>query len=240
MYKQIPGNTRRHWPAFSSVYQDPVDWLAKGKHDFIVPMMYFSGNLFFPFINDWASRANGRFIVPGLGLYQMDHNESDWSAETILDQMQYSRENAAHGNALYRARYLLDNKKGISEEIRSHFYTGPALLPALTWLSNAIPIAPASVSAHKADAFLHLDWDKIPQAGNQPVYYNLYRSETCPVDTDKPENLIATRIDANHYEMLSDNQIETGYYYVITSYDRYHNESEPSRPCYFVTGNFEK
>jgi uncharacterized lipoprotein YddW (UPF0748 family) len=240
MYASIPGNTRRHWTALNSVYQDPVDWLAKGKHDFIVPMMYYSGNLFFPFIQDWLSKSNSRFIVPGLGLYQMDYKEANWDSEILFEQIQYSRENKTQGNAFFRTRYLLDNKKGILDGINSRFYTVPALLPPLTWLSNVIPTAPSSISARKINAFLHLDWDKVSQTGNQAIYYNLYRSENFPVDIDEPGNLYATRIKDNHYEISLDNRIESGYYYVVTSYDRYHNESKSSNSVYFVTGDFEK
>jgi uncharacterized lipoprotein YddW (UPF0748 family) len=240
MYTKIPGGSQKHWTAFQSVYQDPVDWLKKGKHDFIVPMMYYSGNLFFPFVLDWMSRSNGRFIVPGLGLYQLDYKEANWDADVLLKQIQYSRDNHVSGNAFFRARHLLDNKKGISEKLSSKFYTTPALLPPLTWLSNKIPAAPLSISAYKQQDILYLDWDKAAQARNQSIYYNLYRSETFPVDTGDPKNIVAVRIMNNHYEILLDNQEISGYYYVVTNYDRYHNESKCSHPVYFVTGNFEK
>jgi hypothetical protein len=240
MYASIPGNTRRHWTALNSVYQDPVDWLAKGKHDFIVPMMYYSGNLFFPFVQDWVSKSNGRFIVPGLGLYQMDAKEANWDAGVLLEQIQYSRDNQTYGNAFFRTRYLMDNKKGILDGISTRFYTTPALLPPLAWLSDNQPHTPTSISAQKAAQSLRLDWEKMPPSGNSDVYYNLYRSENFPVDTDNPQNIVAARIPDNHYEISLDNRIESGYYYVVTSYDRYHNESRPSQQVYFVTGDFEK
>jgi hypothetical protein len=240
MYDKIPENTRRHWTAYHSVCQDPVDWLEKGKQDFIVPMMYYSGNLFFPFVTDWMSKSNGRFVVPGLGLFQMDQNESGWEADVLLEQLQFCRDNQTDGNAFFRARHLIDNKKGILEAITSRFYTKPALLPALNWINAAQPKAPSSISAQKNGNFLQLDWDKAPQTKNQPVFYNLYRSETYPVDTENADHLIATRLPDNHYEIPIDNQIESGYYYVVTSYDRYHNESSYLERVYFVTGDFDK
>jgi uncharacterized lipoprotein YddW (UPF0748 family) len=240
MYANIPGNTRRHWTALNSVYQDPADWLAKGKHDFIVPMMYYSGNLFFPFVQDWVSKSSGRFIVPGLGLYQMDSKEANWDVDVLLEQIQYSRDNQTYGNAFFRTRYLVDNKKGILDGISSRFYTNSALLPPLTWLSNHAPSAPTSISARKMAQILYLDWEKITPSDNPTVYYNLYRSENFPVDTNNPQNLVAARIPDTHYEIPLDNRIESGYYYVVTSYDRYHNESKSSNQVYFVTGNYEK
>jgi len=242
MYDNLPGETRPHWTAFSSVYQDPADWLLKGKHDFIVPMMYYSGELFFPYVDDWLTRSNGRFVVPGLGIYQMDENEFGWEPGVLLEQIQYSRDHGTQGNVFFRARYLAENTKGICDAIASQFYSTPAVLPALTWLSRSIPEAPKQIYARKNNDFLALDWD-IVNASNvsgKAIFYNLYRSETFPVDTNDPHNLIAARIEDNFFQIPIDNHFESGFYYVVTSYDRYHNESGASNPVYFVTGAFEK
>jgi uncharacterized lipoprotein YddW (UPF0748 family) len=242
MYDKLPAGTRRHWTALRSVYQDPADWLQKEKHDFIVPMMYYSGELFFPFVDDWLARSNGRFIVPGLGLYQMDSNEFGWEPDVLLEQIRYSRDRLTHGNVFFRARYLSENKKGICDEIVSRFYSTPALLPALTWLSHSVPEAPRQIYARKSNDFLLLDWDsvKTSRISGKTIFYNIYRSETFPVDTSDPHNLIAVRLENNHCQIPLDNRFESGYYYVVTSYDRYHNESAASNPVYFVTGVFEK
>jgi len=240
MYKEIPGTNQKHWTAYSSVFQDPVDWLKKGKHDFIVPMNYYSGNLFYPFVRDWLSKSFGRFIVPGLGIFQMDNKEAGWKAPVLLDQVNFSREVKTNGNAFFRTAYFLDKTNGFEKELRSRFYSTPALLPPLTWLSQTVPDAPASLSAQSTGSFLYLEWEKTPEKDYQTVFYNLYRSKTFPVDTDNPENLIAARLVDNYYRLPIDNRIESGYYYAVTGFDRYHNESVCSRPVYFVTGDFEK
>ena len=240
MYKEIQGENQQHWTAYYSVFQDPVDWLAKEKHDFIVPMTYYSGVLFYPFVRDWVSRSNNRYVVPGLGAFQMDQNESRWDASVLYDQVNFSREAKTQGNAFFRTAHLLNNSTGFAKELRSRFYATPALLPPLTWLNDMAPDAPASLSAYGIGSFLHLKWDKAPDKDNQPVFYNLYRSETFPVDTQQAENLIAVRLEDNFYQLPVDNRIESGYYYVVTGFDRYHNESVCSKPVYFVTGDFEK
>ena len=240
MYKEIQGTGRRYWTAYSTVFQDPVDWINKGKHDFVVPMNYYSGALFFPFVKDWVSRIGDRYVVPGLGVFQMDKKESGWHASVLYDQVSYSREIKAQGNAFFRTAYLLDNSYGFGKELRSRFYSTPALLPPLSWLSRTIPYPPASISAYEAGSYVRLEWDKVNGKDNQPLFYNLYRSETFPVDIGKPENLIAARLIDNNYLLPIDNRIESGYYYVVTGFDRYRNESIYSLPVYFVTGEFEK
>ena len=240
MYKEIHGFNRRHWTAYSTVFQDPVDWIEKGKHDFIVPMNYYSGSLFHPFVQDWVSRINERFVVTGLGAFQMDRKESGWKSSVLIDQMNFSREAKTDGNAFFRAAHLLDDSYSFGKELKSLFYSRPALLPPLTWLSRTVPDAPASISAYSRGSFLLLEWEKVSDINNQPVFYNLYRSEKFPVDTNQPENLLAVRLRENSYQLQIDNKIESGYYYVVTSFDRYHNESLSSRPVFFVTGDFEK
>lgn len=78
------------------------------------------------------------------------------------------------------------------------------------------------------------------QKDNQQIYYNLYRSKTFPIDIQDPDNIFAIRLSNNYYELPINNRIESGYYYVVTAFDRYHNESFYSDRVYFMTGNFEK
>ncbi|MDR0866249.1 MAG: family 10 glycosylhydrolase [Candidatus Symbiothrix sp.] len=239
MYNKIKGSKRQYSTAYS-VYQDPENWLLHGKQDFIVPMMYNKDDLFFPFIQDWKMRSNGRYIVPGLGLYQIDEKESNWSTTKIKEQIQYSRQNQMQGNAFYRARYLFNNKKGILNEIKTNFYQHPALLPPLTWLSTKRPLPPQNLSAEITGIYLYLHWEPVGQPQKEKVFYNVYRSEKWPVDTDDADNLVAVRINDQMLFVPVNNSIESGYYYAVTSYDRYHNESKISDPVYFVTGDFNK
>ena len=236
MYKNA-GSSRSHWTAYHDVYQDPIDWIEKGKHDFLVPMMYYEGDLFFPFVPDWVARNKDRFIVPGLGIYQLD--EKDWPRETILEQLRYSREKQADGNAFYRLKHLTDNKKDIFDEIKK-WYASPAVLPPLSWLSETIPDSPLSFEIQSKEDQICFQWEEPGSIVETKLFYNLYRSSEFPVDTENPENLIATRLAEPCFKIPLDNSIESGYYYVITSYDRFHNESISSFPVYFVTGNFEK
>lgn len=237
MYRKIPGASSAHWTAYQDVYQDPVDWLAKGKHDLIVPMMYYSGKLFFPFVDDWLSLRHDRLVVPGLGLYMMDEKEMNWPLEVIRRQIDYSREKGVHGNAFYRADYLLKNRKGITTLLQDSYYATPALLPSLTWLSDTIPPAPAATEAVREEAGkIRISWP-----GDQTdLFYNIYRSENFPVDTESSDNLLVSRLNENCYLLPDDDPEVKGYYYIVTAYDRFHNESPPSDAVYFVSGEIEK
>ena len=45
-YNTLPVFSSLGWSGIESVHQDPVEWLKQNKHDFIVPMMYFSERSF--------------------------------------------------------------------------------------------------------------------------------------------------------------------------------------------------
>jgi uncharacterized lipoprotein YddW (UPF0748 family) len=239
MYDRLKEGDGKHWTA-QNLYQDPEKWLQQGKHDFIVPMMYYQDNLFFPFIHDWKARRNGRFVIPGLGIYQLDEKESNWSPARIKEQIQYSRDNQMGGNTFYRAQYLLDNKKGILSELMNNYYQRSALLPPLTWLDNTQPLPPVEIRAVGSGGNVLLSWSPSRQPNNKEVFYNVYHSETLPININNANNLIASRIRGFNLSIPIDNFVERGYYYVVTSYDRYHSESKVSDSVYFVTGNYKK
>jgi len=239
LYQPVQGNGQ-NWTAYSSVYQDPVDWLSKGKQDFIVPMTYYSGKTFYSAVNDWISRVGNRFVVPGLGAFQMEMKESGSNASVLLDQVNFSREAKTQGNSFFRAAQLVNDLSNFGKKLRSHYYSAPALLPPLPWSNQTIPDTPTSLSAYTDDNMLLLIWETLPKKNNQSFFYNLYRSETFPVDIGNPKNLVATRLTDNFFRLPIDNRIESGYYYIVTGFDRYHNESVGSKPVFYVTGDFKK
>ena len=234
MYDKIPNNNQKHWTAYSSVFQDPENWLKAGKHDFIVPMMYYTGDLFYPFVIDWLQRSHGRLIVPGLGLYQLDEKEANWTSKHIIDQIQYSRDHNTGGNAFYRTRYFMNNKKDVANKIINNFYNYPALIPPMTWLHSTPPLPPNQPDANIVEDSVCLTWEYTKQ-DDEKVFFNVYRSET-PIDIRDPKNLLATRLDDFALFIPYDKDEPSGYYYLVTSYDRYHNESEGSESIFFVTG----
>jgi uncharacterized lipoprotein YddW (UPF0748 family) len=225
IYSNLPSVSRSYMKAYDDAYQDPVDWLKKGKHDFIVPMMYYSNDLFLPSLNEWIDYSYGRFIVPGLGIFKLDENEGNWSPEWITRQIQYSRKNKVQGNAFFRMLFLTENKKGILDEIIQNYYTDPALLYPLKWLKDTPPPPPVNPIIVWNGNMGKLQWEERNQNSNEKVFYNVYCSKRTPVDISNPKNLLATRLDATSVSI----QNPDGFYFVITSYDRYHNESIGSK-----------
>jgi len=231
-YKKLD-TKRSHWLAYDQVFQDAEDWMKKGKLDFLVPMTYNKGELFDLAIKDWFKRSSDRYIVPGLGVYFLDENErgGNWPLKDVLHQINYSRENGMGGNAFFRAKHFLSNTKGLYNEVQKNLYTYPALLPKTVWSQVVHPIpAPLRPKLRITGEYIYVYWDKLQDTPVNKVYYNIYRSKTSPVDISDPKNLVKIRLDGSSCFLPYEDK---AYYYVITAYDRYHNESPASRETYF-------
>lgn len=213
------------WDAYHAVYQDAKGWLKEGIHDALFPMMYFQGNDFYPFALDWKESDCGRWIVPGLGIYFLSPKEKNWPMEEIVRQIYFLRKEKLAGQAYFRNRFLLDNVKGIYDELRTDYYTSPALVPPMTWMDSIAPSTPTHAQFDlQADGSLHLSWGASSDNSEQPVVYHLYGSSTYPVDTEQAENLIATSIRSPQISLAD---WKKNRYFAVRASDRCGNESLP-------------
>lgn len=219
-------NKHDGWNALETVSQDAGYWMRSGKHDALYPMMYYRNHLFFPFADDWVVNSNKRIVVPGLGPYQMI--ELGWAKEDIENQMEYTREKQMAGQAYFRTENVLSNLKGILFSIND-FYKYPAKLPAMTWLSDTIPDAPFDLRAEKVKGIFQLKWTN---NGSERTTYTIYRSGNDDFDRQKAENIIATGIRGELFEMYVEDNDEA-YYYFVTASDAYNNESTICHPAFF-------
>uniref|UniRef100_A0AB33JG24 Family 10 glycosylhydrolase n=1 Tax=Prevotella sp. GTC17262 TaxID=3236797 RepID=A0AB33JG24_9BACT len=200
------------WNAYNKVCQDAQGWLRNGLMDELFPMMYFRGNQFYPFAIDWAEQSNGRIIVPGLGIYFMSPKEKNWDSNVIEREMHVLRSYNL-GYAFFRSKFFTDNLKGIYD-FTVKFNQHPTLVPPMTWASNHIPTAPENLRLEKQT----LKWEK-----ENNTYYNIYSSDTWPVDISDGNNLIAAKVGSDHLEIDNPDM-----YYAVTAMNRYGTESQPS------------
>lgn len=222
------GSPGHGWTAFETVYQDAGKWMKTGIHDAVYPMMYYKDQLFYPYVDDWLIHGNGRFVVPGLGAYQMI--ELGWSRQDIINQLDYTRRKNTAGHAFFRAENVLSNTKGILHALET-YYQHPAKLPKLTWLSDSVPDKPHDLRAEKLpDGLFQLSWEE--GKNDDRVTYNIYRSTTEELATDKAENILAVGVREPRIKLVIPDDDKAFYYYITIS-DSYHNESEVSTPAFF-------
>ncbi|MBR1548485.1 MAG: family 10 glycosylhydrolase, partial [Prevotella sp.] len=174
-YDNLSRYSSRGWNALGRVAQDPQQWLREGLMDQLYPMMYFQGNGFFPFALDWQEQSAGRTVASGMAIYMLDPSEGRWQLPELTRQLNVTRQ-IGLGHCYFRAKFLLDNIKGIYD-YACHFDRHPALTPPMTWTSNTPLDAPQRLMVeHRANGD-HLWW-RAPasRTAGSRLMYNVYAS----------------------------------------------------------------
>lgn len=238
-YKDTNRYSAGGWNGYNAVWQDPILWLKEDWQDLLFPMMYFTGNNYYPFLFQWAEMANGHPICPGLGIYFLDPREGRWTLNEVRAEMHTARNSGIGGIAFYRGEFLTNNTKGIYDTTCDEFFPYPALTARMTWMGDTLaPTAPTSL--YYKDGTLH--WEshtlsnspcegedsirKVPsplgEDGRGPLY-NIYGSNTYPVDVTKAENLLAARVTDTQWQLNA--RAQKVRHYAVTAMDRLGNES---------------
>lgn len=227
-YRDTSRYSSRGWNAFYTVYQDPQGWLAEGIQDQIYPMMYFRGNGFYPFALDWQEQSNGRHIVPGLGIYFLHPDEGSWPLDEVERQVHFIRANKLAGEGHYRVKYLMENTQGLYDALTGQFYAYPALQPPMPWIDKIAPSAPSNLKVNvSVSGYTQLTWEAATDNDKQNVpQYVIYASDSYPVDTTKPENIIAQGVRNTTYTYAPILPWTSKGYFAVTATDRCGNESE--------------
>lgn len=226
-YRDTSRYTSHGWNAFYTVCQDPERWMREGIQDQIFPMMYFRGDNFYPFALDWYEQSNGRHIAPALGTYFLLPQEGNWSFDDIMRQINFIRANKLAGESHFRLEFLMKNTKGIYDGLANDKYIYPALQPPTTWLDSIPPTAPYDLQVKHEEDNITLTWkaSRDNDQRNAPMYI-IYASDTYPVDTTKPENIIAQRVPGTTYIYMPIESWKTKNYFAVTAIDRYGNEGK--------------
>lgn len=221
-YADLPLHSARGWNARDAVNQDAVAWLRDGLMDWLLPMMYFTGEHFYPFAVDWKERAaNSADIVPGLGIYFLNPREKNWSLDVITREMAFLR-SLGSGQAYFRVKFLLNNEKGLLRYCTNRFYRREALVPPMHGVKTPLLQSPA-VQIDEERWKLHLSWPAVEGA----THYNIY------ILADRQSNLDSAQVLAYYhrataYDYAPSLPTELWKRIAVTAVDRYGRESTPN------------
>ena len=220
-YDDLYRYSSRGWNAYNKGCQDVRLWLKEGLMDQIYPMMYFRGDQFYPFAMDWNENSYGRHVVPGLGVYFMSPREANWSAEIIERQMNVLR-GQGMGYAFFRNKFFCDDLKGLYSFTADQFNTYPALVPPMKGYNTYTPSKPKHIRQQTVEGIDMVTWEAVnDQAKHGGMAYNLYASDTYPVDTEDASNLLLARYQGTAVNIRHHHKR----YYAVTATNRYGYES---------------
>lgn len=218
-------HNRPGWRGFEDVFQDAMQWINMGKMDFITPMTYYQDPLFGTIVSDWCKRLNPDQIIPGVYTSMISPKERNWSADDLFDQIMIARLCGAGGVAHFRAQPLIFNEKKLSTMLASEHYRRPgAIFPQRNQSKcGSVTVVPHVSEFKSENNIFSIKWES---AGNG-LRYNIYGSDSPDIDINEGAYLICTNIDSKEL-MLSSVSYPKLRYIIVTSVDRYGNESDPS------------
>jgi uncharacterized lipoprotein YddW (UPF0748 family) len=143
---------------YDKLYADAELWLQNGWLDYLSPQLYWSiaqAPQAYPVLLDYwvAQNRKGRHIWPGLFTSRVGAPTKDYPPEEILQQISVTRARpAASGHVHFSMAALMENRKGLSDQLKAGQYATPALVPASPWLGSEAPGAPVVLAKRHAGA----------------------------------------------------------------------------------------
>jgi uncharacterized lipoprotein YddW (UPF0748 family) len=144
---------------YDKLYADAELWLQNGWVDYFTPQLYWGirqpGQAYPVLLDYWiAQNPRGRHIWPGLFTSRIGAPAPtrDYPPQEIVEQIGVTRTRpGATGHVHFSMVALMQNRKGIGDQLRTISYLGPALVPATPWLGNDTPGVPTVVAARKGN-----------------------------------------------------------------------------------------
>jgi uncharacterized lipoprotein YddW (UPF0748 family) len=146
---------------YDKLYADPETWLQRGWLDYLSPQLYWpirqSAQAYDVLLDYWlAQNAQGRHVWPGLYTSRIGAPTNNYTPQEIVEQIAVTRARPGAGGHLHFSMApLMENRKGITDQLRAASYPTPALAPASPWLGSDAPGLPAVSASRKGNA-VHL------------------------------------------------------------------------------------
>ena len=221
-YRDLSRYSAGGWNAYYAVHQDAQSWMQEGLMDMLFPMMYFTGNNFFPFALDWKEHSANSTVVPGLGIYFLDPKEGRWTLDIVRREMSFLRSEGL-GHCFFRSKFLTDNVKGVYDFTKD-FNAYPALTPPMKAVAWQNPVAPGCLKVKRGAIADELSWTAGRDRSDASyLLYNIYGSLRGSVDASDASQLIVTRFTGNR--LTVSHRPNVFLQYGVTAQDRYGRES---------------
>ena len=133
---------------YDKLYADAELWLAKGWLDYLSPQLYWpvaqAPQAFGVLLDYWlAQNPYGRHVWPGLYTSRIDNTPKSFTPQEIVKQIEVTRmRTGANGQVHFSMAPLMQNRKGIGEQLKAGVYQSAALIPATPWLGTEAPGTP--------------------------------------------------------------------------------------------------
>lgn len=223
-YKNLPN--KHNMAAYDDCWQDPCEWMQAGKHDLVVPQLYWDEDYgFTPHMNMWLDNIDGRQFVAGLAAYK-----TVYPSDVIPSQITKVRNTpGTAGVSFFRTQFLTnpENPKVVLlyNKLKDEYFKYPAHIVPMDFNGVTKPNKPVNPSVEYKDGTYTFKWSAPePDSKNTPIrYYCIYASESPSVDIADVKNCVGFFIKGNEFTYSSAN---ANLNFVITAFDKNYYESD--------------
>lgn len=232
------GSATNGLQSYSDVYADSKKWLQQGWVDYVTPQLYWSIGFntanYAVLVPWWNGVASGRHIYSGQAPYKINaDSDPNWNNPSqINNQVRLNRTYGnVYGSTFFRTRYFATNPLQFRDSLEEHVYTAPALLPTMPWRDNVAPQPVSNVTAQVNSNNVQLSWTKPSATTNEldkARQFVVYRFNSSAIDLNNVDAIQLVTANDQTTTFADNNLTPAVYYYVVTSLDRFHNESAAS------------
>lgn len=218
---------------YDQLYADVLLWTRNGWVDYMLPQLYWEighqAACVETLIYWWNNHANGRHLYIGQDVARtMNATDVNPIYTQLNHKMQLSRYlDHVGGNCFWPGYSLLENYKGIADDLKGYYHAVPALIPAYTFIDSKAPDEVKGLKAKWTPEGYELQWKrkKTDDEMQKQIYFCVYRfapsEDICLCDAS---HLVAVTRDTKF--LLPYKHGTRQYVYVVTAVDRMHNESK--------------
>lgn len=211
---------------YDNLYADITLWVKKKWIDYNIPQIYWEighpAADYTTLAQWWDKHAHNVHLYIGQDVAR------SMKAGDLTRKMKIEHSlRHVKGHCFWPANEILWNNNGIADSLQQNYHRYPALIPAYTHMYDHHPKKICNLKAQKTPQGYTLRWKvkgerENPQDAQYFVIYRFKRGEK--IDLDNPSKIMAFTRYTECY--LPTDTKNTKYRFVITSVDRFHNESK--------------
>ena len=227
------GSNTKGLQGHSDLFADVKLWVEKGWVDYNIPQVYWeighSAADYETLVKWWSRNNSWEHLYIGQDVARtIKASDAQYSnGNQLTRKMELERKTpAVYGNCFFHAYDLIKNLGGVADSLKNNYQRYPALIPAYLHLHNKSPKDVKSLKAEWTADGYKLKWKRNgnvgkPETAQKFVIYRFQKNEK--VNLEDASKII--RITGNTEYLLPYKTGQQEYIYVVTTVDRFHNES---------------
>jgi uncharacterized lipoprotein YddW (UPF0748 family) len=222
---------------YDDLYADILLWMQKGWIDYCVPQIYWEighpAADYETLIHWWSEHRGNCQLYIGQDVDRtMRFADLRYPERNQLPRKKQLERTlpGIDGTVWWPGYALVANNRGIADSLQNNYQAYPALIPAYTHLHRKTPKDVKSLKAEwmPNGYFLHWKRNGDPQDPEKAQYYIIYRfRDKEKTQLDDPHKIVA--VTNNTFYRLPYAGGNIRYTYVVTSVDRFHNETKKGK-----------